>query len=98
LEQLEFIALGRHAGFTLEEIREMFAGDGHLQIDRKMLLAKADQLEDNIKRLVAVQNGLRHVAKCPAPNHLECPKFLRLLRVAGKITGKKQKKKTAARK
>ena len=29
------------------------------------------------------KKGLRHAAACPAPNHLECPKFQRLIRVAG---------------
>jgi MerR family redox-sensitive transcriptional activator SoxR len=84
LEQLEFIALGRHAGFSLEEIASMFAVDGRLKIDRKKLLSKAEQVDQNIKQLIAVRDGLQHVAHCKAPSHLECPKFQRLLRVAGK--------------
>jgi DNA-binding transcriptional MerR regulator len=84
LIQLQFIALGCHAGFSLNEIATMFAADGRLQIDRKRLLAKANEVDDNIKKLVAVREGLRHAAQCSAPSHMECPKFQRLLRVAGK--------------
>lgn len=84
LEQLEFIALGRYAGFSLEEIADMFSSDGAYRINRKLLVEKADELDRNIKRLTAVRDGLRHAATCSAPTHSECPKFQRLLRVAGK--------------
>jgi DNA-binding transcriptional MerR regulator len=84
LVQLEFIALGRHAGFTLSEIAKMMTEDGRFQVNRKQLLAKADEIDRGIARLTAVRNGLRHAASCPAPSHLECPKFRRLLRAAGK--------------
>lgn len=88
LEQLELIALGRYAGFALDEIAAMFGGDGRLQIDRRLLLTRADDLDGTISRLLAVRDGLRHVARCPARNHIECPKFQRLLRLAGKKQSK----------
>lgn len=84
LERLEFIALGRHAGFSLGEIAKMFSASGALQVDRKMLLDKANELERSIKKMLAVQETIRHVAHCPARNHFECPKFQRLLHLAGK--------------
>lgn len=84
LQQLEFIALGRHAGFTLEEIASMFSTEGRLQVDRRLLLEKTRELEKSIQRLTATRNTLLHVAKCSAPNHMECPRFQRLLRIAGK--------------
>lgn len=90
LEQLEFIALGRHAGFTLEEVAAMFASNGQLKIDRKLLLAKADLLSQTIKQLIAIRDSLHHVANCKAPSHIECPKFQRLLRVAGKTKTRKR--------
>jgi len=71
--------LGRSAGFSLDEIKRMFAPDGRLRIDRKMLAAKADELGATIRRLGAMRRGLRHAAVCPAPSHLECPTFRRLL-------------------
>jgi DNA-binding transcriptional MerR regulator len=82
LERLALIALGRAGGFSLDEIARMFAPDGRPRIDRRMLAAKADELEETILRLAAMRNGLRHAAACPAPSHMECPTFRRLLRAA----------------
>jgi len=82
LDQLALIALGQSAGFTLEEIRAMFAPNGKPNIDRSMLAAKADELDATIRRLRAMSKGLRHAAACPAPSHAECPTFQRLLGAA----------------
>lgn len=82
LERLALIALGRAAGFSLDEVARMFAPDGRPRIDRKMLSAKADELEQTIRKLDAMRDGLRHAAACPAPSHMECPSFRRLLRAA----------------
>ncbi|MCE3286340.1 MAG: Transcriptional regulator, MerR family [Steroidobacteraceae bacterium] len=79
LERLALIALGRSAGFSLDEIARMFAPDGRPRIVRSMLAAKAEQLDDTIRKLSAMRDGLRHAAVCPAPSHLECPTFRRLL-------------------
>jgi DNA-binding transcriptional MerR regulator len=81
LDQLALIALGRAAGFSLDEIGSMLSADGQM-IDRRMLAAKADEIDGMIKRLQAMSNGLRHAAACPAPSHGECPTFQRLLRAA----------------
>ena len=78
LERLALIALGRAAGFSLDEIAQVFA-DGRPRIDRRMLAARAEQLDRTIRRLGALRDGLRHAAVCPAPSHLECPTFKRLL-------------------
>ncbi|MBO9643010.1 MAG: helix-turn-helix domain-containing protein [Pseudacidovorax sp.] len=82
LERLALIALGRQAGFSLDEIAGMFAPDGSLAIDRQGLLAKADDIDRLIKRLHAMSDGLRHAAVCPASSHMECASFRRLLRAA----------------
>lgn len=81
IQRLALIALGRNAGFSLDEIGAMFTPDGP-RIDRDLLATKADELDTKIKELTAMRDGLRHAAKCPAPNHFECPKFLRLLQLA----------------
>ncbi|WP_104654656.1 helix-turn-helix domain-containing protein [Ralstonia insidiosa] len=88
LERLALIALGRAAGFSLDEIAHMFAPGGRLQVDRPMLAAKADELDRTIRRLTAMRDGLRHAAVCPAPSHMECPTFQRIVRAAtsGAIT------------
>ena len=87
LEHLSVIALGRAAGFSLDEIRAMLPLDGNIQVPREMLLAKADLVERSIKQLKAVRDGLRHAANCPEKNHLDCPTFQRLMHaaLAGKI-------------
>lgn len=83
LEQLALTALGRAAGFSLDEIAAMFGPDGRPRIRRDRLAAKADDLDRLIRRLSAMRDGLRHAASCPAPSHMECPQFIRMLRLAG---------------
>jgi DNA-binding transcriptional MerR regulator len=80
LERLALIALGRTAGFSLEEIALMFGPDGRPRIDRGKLAAKADELDARIRRLTRMRDGLRHAAASRAPSHMECPTFQRLLR------------------
>jgi DNA-binding transcriptional MerR regulator len=82
LERLALIALGRAAGFSLEEVARMVAPDGKPRIDRLMLTAKAEELDRTIRRLSAMRDGLRHAAMCRAPSHMECPTFQRILRAA----------------
>jgi DNA-binding transcriptional MerR regulator len=82
LERLALIALGRTAGFSLDEIAHMFAPDGQPRIDRRMLSDKADELDHRIRELSVLRDSLRHAAACPAPSHLECPTFRRLIDVA----------------
>ena len=60
----------------------MFAPDGQPRIDRKALAAKADELDEKIRKLSAMRDGLRHAAACSAPSHMECPTFRRLMRAA----------------
>ena len=82
LERLALIALGRGAGFSLGEIALMFAPDGRPRIDRKMLAAKADELDATIRKLSAMRDGLQHASVCRAASHMDCPTFRRLLRAA----------------
>ena len=84
LERLSLIALGQVAGFSLGEIGTMFGADGRPRIDRGKLAARAAELDGTIRRLIALRKGLRHAAKCPAPSHLECPTFRRLMREASR--------------
>lgn len=82
LHRLSLIALGQTAGFSLDEIADMLDTEGRLRLDRARCSAKADALDRTIKRLSALRDGLRHAAACPAPSHMECPTFRRLLKVA----------------
>ncbi|MGR0278676.1 helix-turn-helix domain-containing protein [Marinomonas dokdonensis] len=81
-ERLELIALGRAAGFSLEEIAGILGSHGKPSIDRDLLLNKADELDTTIKQLTAMRDGLKHAAACTAPSHLECPRFRRLMSLA----------------
>lgn len=90
LDQLALISLGRAAGFSLDEIRQMFTPKGQPQIDRQQLRNKADELDRQIRRLTAMRDGLVHAAACPAQDHLACPKFQRLLNLAS-AKGKRAK-------
>jgi len=82
LQRLGLIRLGCAAGFSLEEIGRMFAPDGRPRIDKRMLAAKAKELDAKIRELTTMRDSLRHAAVCPAPSHMECPTFRRLLKAA----------------
>lgn len=92
LLQLKLIAMGKSAGFSLDEIAGMFGKNGAPDLPRNVLHQKADEIDRQIRELAALRDTLRHVADCPAPSHMECPTFRRLLNVAGKRGGAKDKK------
>ena len=82
LDQLALIALGQAAGLSLDEIHSMLSPSEAPNIDRRLLEAKADEIDAQVKRLRAMSKGLRHAAVCPAPSHVECPSFQKLLKAA----------------
>lgn len=84
LLQLKLITLGKTAGFSLTEIGAMFGSTGMRDLPRALLHQKADAIDRQIRDLTALRDTLRHVADCPAPTHMECPTFRRLVEVAGK--------------
>ena len=95
LERLALVTLGSAAGFSLDEIARMFAPDGRPRIDRELLAAKAAELDGTIRKLSAMRDGLRHAAACPAPSHLECPTFRRLLGAAASgVIGRPRRKRS----
>ncbi|WP_236193460.1 helix-turn-helix domain-containing protein [Pseudomonas faucium] len=86
-DRLALIALGQAAGFSLDEVGAMLV---NLQVDRQMLIAKADELDARIRQLQAMSKGLRHAAQCPEEDHLACPKFQRLMKLSAAGHGKKR--------
>ena len=88
LERLALVALGRAAGFTLDEMAGMFTPEGRPRIDRARLATRAQELDVTIRKLGALRDGLRHAAVCPAPSHMECPTFRRLLALAAARGGR----------
>jgi DNA-binding transcriptional MerR regulator len=93
LLRLKLISMGKSAGFSLEEIAGMFGNNGMPNLPRVVLHQKADQIDRQIHELIALRDTLRHVADCPAPSHMECSTFRRLVEVAGKSNIKRAKKK-----
>lgn len=88
LGQLSLISLGQMAGFSLDQIGAMFGSKQQPEIDRRLLSAKADELDRTIKQLSALKHGLQHAAICPALTHMECPSFRRLLKIAAARIGR----------
>lgn len=84
LLQLRLIAWGQLAGFSLGEIAGMFGQNGAPDLPREVLHERADRLDRQIRELTALRDTLRHVADCPAPTHMECPTFRRLVETAGR--------------
>jgi DNA-binding transcriptional MerR regulator len=84
LLQLRLIAMGKLAGFSLDEIAGMFGAQGALNVPRARLRQRADDLDRQVRELAALRDTLRHVADCRAPSHMECPTFRRLVEAAGK--------------
>ena len=85
LNHLSLISLGKEAGFSLQEVGVFFkSNSGQLRIDRSQLRKKAQSITHEIDRLIAIRDGLQHAAECPADSHLECPTFMRLVRLAVK--------------
>ncbi|MGL9738902.1 helix-turn-helix domain-containing protein [Serratia sp. (in: enterobacteria)] len=79
LDQLKLIALGRLAGFTLDEIASLFDVRGRIALDRRLLAARIEELDRTLRRLGQVRAGLQHMVDCPEPEHLQCPQFRKLL-------------------
>ena len=92
LDRLALIALGRTAGFSLDDIARMFGPDGTPHIDRNLLSSKARELDESIRKLSALRDGLRHAAACSAPSHMECPTFRRLLGLATAVEARKRRR------
>ncbi len=93
LETLALITLAKQAGFLLEELPNLLKRHGEkMAIDRQQLKEKSLEVSRRIKQLEASRDGLIHASQCKAPNHLECPKFLRLLTFATKKQIRKKKR------
>ena len=90
--QLALISMGKSAGFSLKEIASMFGDDEEPDLPREMLHRKVDELDRQIVELKSMRDVVRHVADCPAPTHMECPKFRRLVELAVRRGGTSKKR------
>lgn len=92
LLRLALITMGKSAGFSLESISAILGRDGQPVLPRQELYDRADELDRHIRELAALRDTLRHVADCPAPSHMECPTFRRLVDVAGRRGARRAKR------
>ncbi|KTT28116.1 helix-turn-helix domain-containing protein [Pseudomonas rhizoryzae] len=85
LVQLQLISMGKMAGFSLQDLVTLF-GEQHENpnIPRDELRRKAADIDQQIRTLSALRETLLHVADCPAPSHLDCPTFRRLMDLSGR--------------
>ncbi len=83
INQLALISLGCRVGFSLDEMSLMFTADG-TQINRQLLADKAAELDEKVKELTMMRDGLQHAAMCRAASHFECPKFLRIVSMSAR--------------
>lgn len=81
LTRLSLISMGKSAGFSLDEVKQIFSPDGTVDLPRDALLKRADDINEQIARLANLGELLRHVADCPAPNHLACTRFQALMKL-----------------
>lgn len=82
IERLALVALGRAAGFSLDELGSMIKQGSPTSVTKERLASKAAQLDLLIRQLTATRDGLRHALACKAPDFMECPHFRRVLSAA----------------
>jgi DNA-binding transcriptional MerR regulator len=68
------IMLGKDAGFSLEQLRELFAAPD-LGRRREVLRAQLAQVRQRIARLTLSQTLLEHGLRCPHADYQSCPRF-----------------------
>ncbi|KTT04084.1 MerR family transcriptional regulator [Pseudomonas oryzihabitans] len=95
LVQLQLISMGKMAGFSLQDLVTLF-GEPHENpnIPRDELRRKAADIDQQIRTLSALRDTLLHVADCPAPSHLDCPTFRRLMDLSGRQARRDLSRKT----
>ena len=68
------ILLGKEAGFSLEQLRELFTAPDRDQ-RRTLLQGQLDQVRQRIARLTPSQTLLEHGLRCRHPDYQSCPRF-----------------------
>jgi DNA-binding transcriptional MerR regulator len=78
VQRLSVIAAGKHAGLSLDEIRELFIADERGAVSsrlQQLSLRKLPEIEDLITRAEAVRSWLQAAAECECPSLDQCPLF-----------------------
>ncbi len=75
LPRLALIQMCQTAGFTLQETADLLPNEPRFSLDRVKIDRRADEIDAQIANLQRLAKLLRHIAKCSAPSHAECPSF-----------------------
>ncbi|MBF6191900.1 MerR family transcriptional regulator [Nocardia implantans] len=75
LNRLALISCARGAGFTLAEIARFLRASPSDAELRARMAEKANQLDEDITRLIRMRDSLRHAATCTHDPLVECPDF-----------------------
>jgi DNA-binding transcriptional MerR regulator len=68
------IMTGKDAGFSLEQLRELFAAPDRDQ-RREVLCARLAEVRQRIAQLTLSQTLLEHASRCRYPDYQSCPRF-----------------------
>lgn len=68
------IQLGKDAGFSLEQLRELFSAPDR-ERRRELLDGQLAQVRERIARLTLAQTLLEHGLRCRHPDYQACPRF-----------------------
>lgn len=74
LTRVAEIMLGKDAGFSLEQLRELFAAPDRDR-RREVLRAQLAQVRQRIARLTLSQTLLEHGLRCRHSDYQSCPRF-----------------------
>ncbi|WP_454194248.1 MerR family transcriptional regulator [Nocardia sp. Marseille-Q1738] len=75
LGRLALITCARDAGFTLAEIGRFLRASPTDAELRARMAEKANQLDEDIARLIRMRDSLRHASTCTHDPLVECPDF-----------------------
>ncbi|AVT31080.1 MerR family transcriptional regulator [Plantactinospora sp. BC1] len=78
------ILLGKEAGFSLEQLRELFAAPDR-ERRQDLLRDQLVQVRERIARLTLSQTLLEHGLRCRHPDYQACPRFQEM--VLGRLDG-----------
>ena len=68
------IMAGKDAGFSLEQLRDLFAAPDR-EGRREVMRAQLGQVQQRIARLALSQRLLEHALRCEQPDYQACPHF-----------------------
>jgi DNA-binding transcriptional MerR regulator len=75
LLRLSAISLARLGGFSIAEIRTLFATEGRAEEWKPLAAVKLDELTSQIDRLEFLRTNLQHALACTSPNIWSCKYF-----------------------